>query len=545
MTAHTDDGNVTLVYSGECYNYTELRAGLRARGHSFTTDSDTEVVLRGYLEWGAGVMDRLNGMYAFAIWDERDEHLMLARDRMGIKPLYYYPTEDGVVFGSEPKAILASPPGDPAVDLDGLRELFGSTKTPGAAVWRGMREVVPGTVVIVDRSGWRPSVYWTLSASEHTDDLPTTVARVRELLEDIVERQLVADVPLCVLLSGGLDSSALTALAARRTEAVRSFAVDFVGQAENFVPDDVRGTPDAPFVRDVAAHTGIDHRDIVLDPKTLADPAARAAVITARDMPIGLGELDNSLYLLFGAIRERSTVALSGESADEVFGGYRWFHEPAIQRADMFPWVASTQGDIFARGAMLDGSFAKSLDLDNYVKDRYREAVAEVPEIDGVSDLERRLRTICYLHLTRFVRMLLDRKDRMSMAVGLEVRVPFCDHRLVDYVFNTPWSYKTFDGREKSLLRAAVADLLPESVVHRVKSPYPSTQDLGYVAELQRQATDVLRTGNEALALFDMTALSAVTAADRKAVTPKQRFGLEKLLDTAVWFDVCRPELRM
>jgi asparagine synthase (glutamine-hydrolysing) len=545
MTAHTDDGDVTLVYSGECYNYTELRAGLRARGHSFTTDSDTEVVLRGYLEWGAGVMDRLNGMYAFAIWDERDEHLMLARDRMGVKPLYFYPTEDGVVFGSEPKAILASPPGDRTVDLDGLRELFGSTKTPGTAVWRGMREVLPGTVVIVDRSGWRPSVYWTLSATEHTDDLPTTVARVRELLEDIVERQLVADVPLCVLLSGGLDSSALTALAARRRETIRSFSVDYVGQTENFVSDGIRDTPDAPFVRDVAAHTGVDHRDIMLDPKTLADPAARTAAVTARDMPIGLGDLDNSLYLLCAAIRERSTVALSGESADEVFGGYRWFHLPEIQNADTFPWVASVQGDIFARGAIFDPSFAKSLDLDSYVKERYREALAEVPYVDGVSDFERRLRMMCYLHLTRFVRIMLDRKDRMSMAVGLEVRVPFCDHRLVDYVFNTPWSYKTFDGREKSLLRAAVADLLPESVLRRVKSPYPSTQDLGYVAELQRQAVDVLRAGSDALALFDGTALGAVAAADPKAVTPKQRFGLEKLLDTAIWFDVCKPQLRM
>ncbi|MEU4216665.1 asparagine synthase (glutamine-hydrolyzing) [Actinoplanes sp. NPDC026623] len=544
MTAHTDDGDVTLVYNGQCYNYTELRAGLRVRGHSFTTDCDTEVVLRGYLEWGTGVMDRLNGMYGFAIWDGRDERLILARDRMGIKPLYYYPTEDGVVFGSEPKAILASPLADRAIDLDGMRELFGSTKTPGAAVWHGMREVVPGTVVTVDRSGWRPSTYWTLSASRHTDDLPTTVAHVRELLEDTVGRQLVSDVPLCVLLSGGLDSSALTALAARRSGSIRSFAVDFVGQAENFVPDHVRDSPDGPYVHAVAEHTGSDHRDVMLSSKALADPAARAAAIAARELPNGLGELDNSLYLLFSAIRERSTVALSGESADEVFGGYRWFHDPEIQRTDMFPWIASAQGS-FARGAMLDKSFAKSLDLEDYVRDRYREAVAEVPEIDGVSDLERRMRTICYLHLTRFMRLLLDRKDRISMAVGLEVRVPFCDHRLVDYVFNTPWSFKTFDGREKSLLRAAVADLLPEPVLKRVKAPYPSTQDFAYVTELQRQAADALRNGNEALTLFNTIALSEVTTADPRSLTPQLRVGLEKLLDTTAWFDLCRPELRM
>jgi asparagine synthase (glutamine-hydrolysing) len=550
MTAATPGGSVTLAYSGECYNYAELRAELRGRGHSFRTESDTEVVLRGYLEWGSAVMDRLNGMYAFAIWDERDEHLLLARDRMGVKPLYYYPTQDGVLFGSEPKAILASPLAEPAVDLDGLREIFAFTKTPGTAVWRGMREVVPGTVVTVDRSGCRPAVYWALSANQHTDDVPATVARVRELLDDIVARQLVADVPLCVLLSGGLDSSALTAIAAGQLRAggtgtLRSFAVDFVGQAENFVPDELRDTPDAPFVHDVAEHAGVDHRDIMLDPARLAGPAARVAAITARDMPIGLGEMDNSLYLLFAAIREHSTVALSGESADEVFGGYRWFHEPAVQQADTFPWVASAQGQIFLRGVMLDPDIARLLDLDGYIEQRYREAIAEVPETDGQSDLERRLRRICYLHLTRFVRIMLDRKDRMSMAVGLEVRVPFCDHRLVDYVFNTPWAYKTFDGREKSLLRAAVADMLPQSVIQRVKSPYPSTQDRGYVVELQRQAADVLRSGNGALALFDQPGLAAVTTADPKAVTPYERFGLERLLDTAVWFDTCRPKIHL
>src|SRR5512146_1408604 len=219
MTTVTADGSVTLVYSGECYNYTELRAELRSCGHRFRTESDTEAVLLGYLEWGAGVMERLNGMYAFAIWDERDDHLLLARDRMGVKPLYYYPTEDGVLFGSEPKAILTSQVAEQVVDLDGLREIFGFVNTPGHAMWRGMLEVAPGTVVSVDRSGCQSMAYWTLSATPHADDLPTTVGRVRELLDDIVTRQLEADVPLCMLLSGGLDSSALTALAAGQLRA--------------------------------------------------------------------------------------------------------------------------------------------------------------------------------------------------------------------------------------------------------------------------------------------------------------------------------------
>ncbi|HEX4700780.1 MAG TPA: asparagine synthase (glutamine-hydrolyzing), partial [Pseudonocardiaceae bacterium] len=493
MSLDTPNGPLAMVYSGETYNYTELRDELRKRGHRFRTESDTEVVLHGYLEWGASVAEHLNGMYAFAIWDARDEKLVMVRDRMGIKPFYYYPTPNGVLFGSEPKAILANPLAAREIDPDGLRELFMFSKTPGAAVWSGMREVVPGTVVTVDHNGLREHVYWQLTSRPHPDDTDTTVATVRELLDDIVRRQLVADVPRCVLLSGGLDSSALTALAAQQLgavgETVRSFAVDFVGQTENFVADEMRPTPDGPFVHDVAEHVSSQHMDIVLDHTTLADPEVRRIVLTARDMPLGLGDLDASLYLLFKAIREHSTVALSGESADEVFGGYRWFHQPEVQRADMFPWIASAMtADMTERPrAIIEPGLMSTLDLMSYLNDSYAKAVAEVEPLAEESEHERRMRVICYLHLTRFVRMLLDRKDRMSMAVGLEVRVPFCDHRLVEYVYNTPWSMKTFDGREKSLLRAAVRDVLPKSVAERVKSPYPSTQDPQYPLALQQQ----------------------------------------------------------
>lgn len=538
---------VVLVYSGEVYNFTELRDELRRRGHAFATDSDTEVVLHGYLEWGAAVAERLNGMYAFAVWDQREEALLLVRDRMGIKPLYWYPTPDGVLFGSEPKAILAHPDVQPVVGLEGLQEMFAFVKTPGAAIWDGMREVQPGTTVRIDRAGQHERTYWSLPAVAHTDDRETTVATVRSLLDDIVARQLISDVPLCVLLSGGLDSSALTALAARRLRersgGVRSFAVDFVGQEENFVPDQLRATPDAPYVHEVAEHVGSDHHDIVLDPATLADPDIRRAAVRARDLPVGLGEMDQSLYLLFAAIRGQSTVALSGESADEVFGGYAWFHDPAVQQAQTFPWIAMVMQH---RGASMTRMFhpdlTARLELPAYVQDRYRQAVAEVPVLDGESAQEQTMRRISYLHLTRFVRVLLDRKDRMSMASGLEVRVPFCDHRLVEYVFNAPWSLKTFDGREKSLLRHATADVLPRSVVERVKSPYPTTQDTGYTTEILKQARDVIAADNPATRLFDPAFLARVTSDDE----PGQgtRFGLERLLDLACWFELYRPTVR-
>ncbi|MEU4667440.1 asparagine synthase (glutamine-hydrolyzing) [Amycolatopsis sp. NPDC023774] len=548
MTAEAG-ATVALTYSGEVYNFAELRADLQARGHRFTTGSDTEVVLRGYLEWGTGLAERLNGMYAFGIWDPREERLVLIRDRMGIKPLYYALHGDGLLFGSEPKAILAHPEIRPVVETDGLRELLSFTKNPGQAVWAGMREVEPGTVVTLDRTGLQVRRYWQLQPVEHTDDIGVTVQHVRELLDDIVRRQLVADVPRCVLLSGGLDSSVITALAARQLadqdERVRSFAVDFVGQEDNFVPDALRSTPDAPYVRDVREHVGSLHQDIVLDSAELADPAVRRTVVRARDLPTGLGDMDGSLYLLFRAIRERSTVALSGESADEVFGGYAWFHDPKVQQADTFPWLARRLqsgergvSQIFAEGVR------SSLDLATHLRDSYSAAVAEAGTRPGETEHERRMRVIGYLHLTRFVRILLDRKDRLSMATGLEVRVPFCDHRLVEYVYNTPWTTKTFDGREKSLLRAAARDVLPVSVAERVKSPYPSTQDPKYLQALRDQVGDLLAApAHPVFDLFDRGLLTALLA--REDTVPFLRPLVERVLNFATWFDLYSPELRI
>ncbi|GGJ30233.1 asparagine synthase (glutamine-hydrolyzing) [Streptomyces brasiliensis] len=550
MTAGTPEGTVALVYSGEAYNFTGLRRELIGRGHRFTTDSDTEVVLRGYLEWGDRIAERLNGMYAFAVWDGRRDQLVMIRDRMGIKPFYFHPTADGVLFGSEPKAIIANPLVRPRVALDGLRELFTMVMTPGHAVWDGMREVEPGTVVTVDRSGLRTRAYWRLETRPHTDDRDTTVARVRTLLDDIVCRQLVADVPRCTLLSGGLDSSAMTALAARQLaeqgEKVRSFAVDFVGQTDHFVADELRGTPDTPFVHDVARLARTDHQDIVLDAQTLADPAVRERVLRARDLPVGLGDLDSSLFLLFRAVREHSTVALSGESADEVFGGYLQFFDEEARSAETFPWLPMAGRYFGDRADVLRADVAKSLDLDAYIADAYRSAVAGIHRLDGESDFEYRMRRMSHLHLTRFVRALLDRKDRMSMAVGLEVRVPYCDHRLVEYVYNTPWSLKSFDGREKTLLREATADVLPKSVYDRVKSPYPSTQDPRYGRALQDQVKELLaRPDHPVFDVVDREKIHQAAHRDTPASTQGARYGLERTLDLALWLDLYEPELTL
>jgi asparagine synthase (glutamine-hydrolysing) len=413
-----------------------------------------------------------------------------------------------------------------------------------------MEEVQPGTIVSVSREGVRTRTYWKLDAKQHTDDQETTVARVRELMTDIVHRQLVADVPRCVLLSGGLDSSAVTGLAAARLaeqgEQLRTFSVDFFGQEENFKPDEMRDTADSPFIRDVADLVGSAHKDVMLNPAELSDPAVRRAVLKARDIPAGLGDMDTSLYLLFKAIRGESTVALSGESADEVFGGYRWFHDEKAVNADTFPWLAFRTSMMDERASLYTTELRRKLDLESYIADQYATAVSAVDHLDGESEREARMRTICNLHLTRFVRMLLDRKDRASMAVGLEVRVPFCDHRLVEYVYNTPWSLKTFDGREKSLLRHATSHVLPESVAQRVKSPYPSTQDPGYAAALQQQVKEVLaEPGHQVFGLVDKAWAHQVSEVDPTTMNPAARVGLDRLLDLYHWIEMYSPTLEL
>ncbi len=533
---------ISLIYTGEVYNFVELRDELKQLGHRFKTRSDTEVVLRGYLQWGDDVAERLNGMFAFAVWDARTEELLLIRDRMGVKPLFYCPTADGVLFGSEPKAILAHPTVQPRVNKDGFREILVLAKNPEATIYAGMSEVRPGQIVRVNRNGLTKRRYWMLEARRHEDDLARTIGTVTALLEDIVRRQIVSDVPLCSLLSGGLDSSTVTAMAHRAIAAgqggrLRSFSVDFANHGTAFVADDFHKSSDTPFVRDFVAHTGCDHREVILDSRELADRDLNRAVMQAADFPLGvIGDMFSSLYRLFQAVRAESTVALPGESADEVFGGYPWFHDVKAVEAATFPWLATT-GNTFDGTQVLDADLLARLNLPAFQADSYAQAVAETPILRGEDAGERRMREISYLHLTRFVQFLLDRKDRMSMAVGLEVRVPFCDHRLVDYVFNIPWHMKTFDGREKSILRAASRDLLPHSIVKRQKSPYPSTQDPAYEKAVRADVAEVLEDrSHPATPLLNRRVIEGMLMRPLGTTsTLPDRAGLERVRSISAW----------
>ncbi|MFD9733391.1 asparagine synthase (glutamine-hydrolyzing) [Umezawaea sp. NPDC059074] len=444
-----DDGGeplVVLSYSGEVVNHVDLRFELELLGHKFRTGTDTEVVLHACQEWGIGAAERLDGVYAFAVWDAVRRRLLLVRDRLGVKPLCYSGVGSGVVFASEPKALFASGLVESAVDERGLRDLLASVRTPGGSLYRDVRELPPGHVLVVDGSGVRDHRYWALEARPHTDDGPTTAARTRDLLVDITARHVRADVPPGVLLSGGLDSGVLVELGrkALRGTTVRTFSAG-------------------------SAHKGVvDHRDLVLDPAELGGPALREAIVTARDAP-STGNGDASLLLLFRAVREHVGVVLSGEGADEVFGGHPWFHDPEALAAADYPWP-----HLAGCRALLRADVAAELDLTAHRAEHYRQALADVPVLAGEPAVQRRTREVSALHLAHWLPDLLDRQDRLSTAVGLEVRLPFCDHRLVEYAFNTPWSRHTAGGRAKSLLRAAAAADLPSSVPESVKVPSPN-----------------------------------------------------------------------
>lgn len=546
MTVRSREQSVTVSTSGTIYNYRELRSELAGRGHRFDTESDTEVLARSYVEWGEDCVQRLDGAYAFAVWDHQRDKLVLARDRVGVKPLYYSEVDAGVVFGSEPKAVLAHPLIEPVMDADGFREALAFVHNPGHCVYRGVQQLPPGCLLRVSRDATKQHQYWRLEAREHTDDVTTTVDTVRELLDASIERQMIADVPVGTLLSGGLDSSAVTALMARKLAATgngpaRSFAVDFAGYAENFTADTMRDTPDAPFVQELAEYVGTEHTDLVLSAQQLMDPVARAMVCRTFDLPLG-GDMFTSLYLLAAALREYASVALCGESADEIFGGYPWFHDEAA-RADTFPWLAAagrlTGHEAESGHSLFRDEVVSRLDVPSYQRESYRAALAEVPHTETTDPTERRMREVSHFHLTRFGPFLFDRQDRMVMAHGLDMRLPICDSTLVQYVFNTPWSMKTFDGREKSLLRAATKDVLPESIVDRKKSPYPSTQDPNYERALRQQLQELVSDGRSpVLDLLDIDRVRSVLQRPVGSVSLQaERANIELVLALHAWQD--------
>jgi asparagine synthase (glutamine-hydrolysing) len=499
----TAGGEVVLTYNGELYNSPELREELADRGHKFRTRCDTEVVFEAYLEWGLDCVSHFNGIFAFGIWDETTGRLMLARDPLGVKPLYYFRHDHGVAFGSLPRTVFEHPEFRRELATDDLHVLFNARlATPDRTGAGALREVPPGGVIGYDLASDELTCqrYWQAAGREHPDSYEKTVQTVRELVEDAVTRQTVADVPVSSMLSGGIDSTSISGIATRwlRNEfdvTMPTFCVEFDTDQQHFIATALRPEIDAPYAQQAAAFMGSQHNRVRLDRNDLTAAIPRAR--DSRDLP-SLGQFDSSMLLLFERMRLASTVALSAESADETFGGYPWHHSPDIVNRDGFPWM----GDAPRLGSFMAGrAGATSADFE---RARYEEQLHTAPIAGAQDATDKRMREVLYFNQLGPLQYLLQRADRVSMAVGLEVRVPYCDHRIVDYATSIPWQMKAKDGRMKAVLADAIAPFVPRSTLERKKSGYPGIHDPLYEAAVVAQAKRIITDPSSPLAdVFD------------------------------------------
>lgn len=516
MACFQGDHLYVLVYNGELYNARELRRELELQGHCFEGHSDTEVVLKSFLQWGETCVDRFNGIFAFAIWCEKDRRLFLARDRIGVKPLFYAQRQGGLLFASEIKTLLCHDALDARLDGEGAAQLLllGPGRLPGSGVFRDVYEVEPGCCGWYEDGLLQLRRYWYLRDREHRDSFEETVESVRYLVTDAIRRQMVSDVPIGTFLSGGLDSSIITAVCAgemaKQGKQLPTFCVDYENNKRYFIPGKFQPDSDGAYIRLVQQQFGTEHRETLLTAPELADALEEATI--ARDLP-GMADVDFSLLLFCREIRTQVKVALSGECADEIFGGYPWYRDPEIRAREGFPWAQNTA----QRAALLSPVLKTQLNPEAFVMDAYRDAVSDCDILPGTQDTQRRMKEMVNLNFRYFMQTLLDRKDRMSMYSGLEVRVPFCDWRIAEYLYGVPWEMKDYLSREKGLLRKAMEGLLPEQILHRKKSPYPKTFDPRYEQIMESRLRTVLDDSSAPIhALVDSSALKQLLSGEQK-----------------------------
>ena len=485
MSCMYDGNRYVIVYNGELYNTAEVRSRLLEHGCEFTGHSDTEVVLKAFAVFGSDCVNQFNGIFAFAIWDEKKRRLFFARDRIGVKPFFYTIDNGRFVFSSEIKGILAQTDRQPEIDAQGVMEimLIGPGRTPGYGVFKGVEELKPAHCGFYDEDGLRIYRYWHLQDREHTETFEQTAEHVRYLVTDAITRQLISDVPIGTFLSGGLDSSLISSVASRvlkeRGERLQTFTINYKDNEKYFQATKFQPNSDSDFVGQMVDYLGCDSHMIEIDTPALTKALFNA--VDARDLP-GMADVDSSLLLFCDEIKQHVTVALSGECADEIFGGYPWYRDPTVRAVNGFPWAQSTS----YRAEFIRPEFTSQINPNDYVQDKYLATVRETSKLPDLSPLESRMKEMVNLNHHWFMQTLLDRKDRMSMYNGLEVRVPFCDYRIAEYLYSVPWEFKDYRSYEKGLLREAMKDYLPDEILWRKKSPYPKTHNPAYLATVSR-----------------------------------------------------------
>ena len=510
MTVEYEGNRYTIIYNGEIYNRKELNAALASYGVKVKTNCDTETVLWCYAVWKENCPEKLNGIFAFAVYDENQRQLFLCRDRLGVKPLYYAETGNDFVFASEIKSILCHPGIEPEIDRNGLWELLFLTPVtfPESGTFRQIKKVLPGQWLKVNEQGIKSGFYWVLEEKPFSGTREEAIKTVRELMVDAVTRQLDSDVPLCTLLSGGLDSSVITAIAAKelrtRGETLSTYSFEYEGNREHFKNSLFQPESDDAYAAKLAHDLGTDHTVLTASSKQVEE--ALFPAVDARDLP-GQADIDSSLLYFCSMIKRRHTVALSGECSDEIFGGYPWFYRKEMLSRPFFPWLHKPTERI----DLFDPALVSPKEGYEAMSARYTDFVSGISFLPEDDDAMKQSRVATRLSVMFFMQSLLERKDRMSMYHALEVRVPFADHRILEYVYNVPWKYKFENEVEKSLLRNAMTGVLPDRVLYRKKSPYPKTHDPMYEELTRTHLLSMLESpGNRLKELLDTKKLKAL-----------------------------------
>ncbi len=494
-------GKYVILYSGNLYNAQDVRNKLSDQGVLVNSKNESELLIKAFLKWDRDCLNKFNGIFSLAIWSDEKKELFLARDRIGVKSLFFYKYGNGIIFSSYINVLLSNPLVKPVINEEGLKEIFfiGPGRTPGFGVLKGIYEILPGEYAVFsckDRTLKRKR-YWRLKAKEFTDSLSVTIEKTRFLVEDSIKKQFPNNQAFCCLLSGGLDSSIVSKVAAdyyknHKKEQLTTYSVDYFNNDKYFQKSFYQPNLDKSFINTMVDYIKSKHKMVTIANGNLANSLYDATL--ARSLP-GMADIDSSLLLFCKEIKKEYDIAFSGECADELFGGYPWYHDKNVLVKESFPWAGSLE----LRKSILREGVLKG--ADEYVYQRYKNAIKDVEKLPKESKLSSRMREVFTLNLNWFMQTLLDRGERMSSYSDLDLRVPFCDYRIVEYTYNMPWEIKALNGREKGILREAMKGILPDKVVLRKKSPYPKTHNPVFmqavcakVKEILKEKTSVLST---------------------------------------------------
>ena len=475
---------------GRIYNSKELRKKLIDNGFKFEGYSDTEVLAKGFVFYGYEVLKHLNGVFAFAIWNDDKQELFLARDHFGVKPLFYSIKNNEIIFSSEIKALFEFPSLYPRIDDVGVSELFGigPAHTPGTTLFKDIKEVKPASYIIFNKNYLVKEKYWKFISKKHNDNFNDTCDKIKYLLKDSIKKQCPSNTNIGTFLSGGLDSSIISLYAEEQlesTEKLNTFSVDYKDNDKNFQKTDFQPNTDNDYINYASKELNTNHKRIELDTPELAEGLYEAMI--ARDLP-GMADVDSSLLLLCKKVKPYIKIVLTGECADEIFAGYPWFFREDLLKSNTFPWSIN----IDDRQSIINSNISKKIDLRNYVDERYKKSLSEIDYslYDSKDTIEKK--KVSYLTMNWFMQTLLDRSDRMATFSGIELRVPFCDYRIAEYLWNIPWEIKAYNGREKGLLRFIMKGILPDKIVERKKSPYPKTWNPTYMEKVKNMLTKIM-----------------------------------------------------